>query len=134
LAEQQKHQLHALYSSNSWRITAPLRWPVHQLKLLREYGLKRRSTALLKKILHKLDHYLLVRPALRQKFIRLIQYFGLHAALKSLNDQLFKEDAPKVLYPEAIIDKSPSINSMTPQALRIYEKLKLAIERKKGEN
>ena len=49
-------QLHAVYNSSSWRITAPLRWPMHQLHLLRTHGFKQRAKAALKKVLPSNEH------------------------------------------------------------------------------
>lgn len=42
--------LHAIYSSRSWRITAPLRWVALQAQLLRSLGFKQRSQSLLMKV------------------------------------------------------------------------------------
>lgn len=55
--EQKAHEaevrLNAIYDSNSWRITAPLRWAFNQWRLLRKDGVIIRSKACAKKIIRK---------------------------------------------------------------------------------
>lgn len=43
-------QFHGVLNSRMWRITAPLRWFMHQMKLLKQQGLFSRVKALMKKI------------------------------------------------------------------------------------
>lgn len=49
-SEQLALQLHATYTSTSWRITAPLRWLGHQKNLLRQHGARARARAMLRKM------------------------------------------------------------------------------------
>ena len=48
-AKNLEQQLHAIYASRSWRITAPLRWAAGQRSLLRQQGPATRLLALAKK-------------------------------------------------------------------------------------
>jgi SAM-dependent methyltransferase len=55
--EQKAHEaevrLNDIYTSNCWRITAPLRWAFNQWRLLRKDGVINRSKAFAKKIIRK---------------------------------------------------------------------------------
>jgi glycosyltransferase involved in cell wall biosynthesis len=65
LAEHRQQLINNLYSSTSWRITAPLRWPVHQVSLLRQHGIKSRIKAFTKRLLKRLVPFLKTRPRLK---------------------------------------------------------------------
>jgi FkbM family methyltransferase len=77
-------QLHAVYASNSWRITAPLRWGGNQYRLLRQNGLKNRLTAACRKTLLKFIAFISSRPALRQALLRTAKGVGVYTYLKTL--------------------------------------------------
>ena len=46
--------LRQVYQSRSWRITQPLRWGTHQIRILRERGIISRLKALLRRLLNPL--------------------------------------------------------------------------------
>lgn len=132
LATQQQHQLNALYASRSWRVTAPLRWPVNQCRLLREQGIKKRIKALVKKILRKLNQFLLARPRLRQRLLCLSQRLGAYSRLKWLRDRLRGDSGARHSSTIATISSEEVFKQMTPHAQRIYASLKQAAERQKS--
>jgi FkbM family methyltransferase len=82
LAEQRQQIVNALYSSKSWRITAPMRWPVHQVRLLHQHGFKSRIKGLVKKVLKKLVTQVVARPTLRAFATRLAHRLGVTDRLK----------------------------------------------------
>jgi FkbM family methyltransferase len=82
LAEQRQQIIDALHSSKSWRITAPMRWPVHQVRLLHQHGFKSRIKGLVKKVLKKLVTQVVARPTLRAFATRLAHRLGVTDRLK----------------------------------------------------
>lgn len=129
-------QLHAVYASTSWRITAPLRWPIHQWLLLRQHGPKSRAKALTKQVLRKLLPAVVARPRLFSWAKHLTNTLGLTERLKPFVRSVFKmhshplvTSAPssEVIRKEAsfLLNASPHL---TPRARQIYTDLKTAIE------
>ena len=53
-AQHAEFSLKQVYQSRSWRITQPLRWGTHQIRILRERGIKSRLIAFLKRIFYPL--------------------------------------------------------------------------------
>ena len=113
-------QLQAVYASRSWRIIAPLRWLVQQLRLLRQYGHDART--IVKKIFRKASNYSKLKACL----IAIPNRLGLTKRFRQDN-QVFNHTAPLASYthePNALID----LAQMTPRARQIYSDLKAAIE------
>lgn len=75
-------ELHGVYSSKSWRITAPVRWASSQARRLRQEGLKSRTKALVKKALRKINRALLRRPNFRRYLIKLTIKLGAYGKLR----------------------------------------------------
>lgn len=139
IAELRQEQINALYNSRSWRITAPLRWPVNQIHLLMQHGLRKRFKAFIKKILRKINRTLLARPKLRYRLIRLSKTIGLYNTLKKIQNKL--REGPQtqsvmctrvqVLCNEEA--RELNLQQLSPRAREIYRELKQAIERNKLE-
>lgn len=83
-----KHEIQEIYLSRSWRVTYPLRWIAHQLRILKERGLKSRVKALVKKPIFSLakyaarifDHH----PEKRHQIIQLTKRIGLYRHFKKI--------------------------------------------------
>lgn len=81
-AKKAEQALVALHNSYSWKLTAPLRWVSHQLRLLKQHGVATRLKSLIKKI---------VRPFVRV-FLSVLKAYpklfrGIQAVLKLINAQ-----------------------------------------------
>ena len=130
-AEQLHTELHAVYASRSWRITAPLRWFIQQVRLLRQHGLFSRIKPLMKKIarpfIRRAIAFVDSRPGLRFRLVTLIRRLGLYGALKSIYFRFSKS------YPLGDI-KPITYQGLTPHARRIYRDLKAAIEERQKES
>jgi O-antigen chain-terminating methyltransferase len=127
LAEQRQAHVNALLNSTSWRITAPLRWPVHQLRLLRAHGFKQRAKAAVKKVLRKLVPWVVARPKLKSLATQLAYKLGVAERLKPFVRSLFAN------HQQPLNQHSPQqtfsdLTALTPRARQIYHDLKLAIE------
>ena len=135
LAEQRQQLINALNNSTSWRITAPPRWPVHQLRLLRQHGVKSRVKALAKKVLKQLLPFLLARPTLRTLATRLAHRLGIADRLKHFVRSCLVISPPiNGTNDDYCISSNPITDfaNLSPRARQIYIDLKLAIEQKKG--
>jgi len=138
-AEQLHTELQDVYASRSWRITAPLRWFIHQVKLLRQYGLFSRIKALVKKItcpfIRRAIAFIASRPELRFRLVRLVRRLGLYGFLKPTYLHISRSDQPvppsSTQASEAIPDK---LQSLPSTALRIYAELKTAVEQREKES
>lgn len=127
LAEQRYQQIEALYNSRSWRITAPLRWPVHQLRLLKSHGLKTRLKSFLRKILRKINKALLGKPRLRYRLVQCAKAIGLYSTLQRLIHNLRGAVHVQHSY------QGQNVEQLSPRARKIYQELQRAIARKKAE-
>lgn len=130
LADQRQQQINALYASRSWRITAPLRWPANQYRLLSQYGFKKRLNALAIKILKKTNSYLRANPTLRKILLVLSQTFGVYKPLKTLRDRLHAHPVTS-FYVESpyFVGDSQDFDHLTSRARQIYFELKESVAR-----
>ncbi len=134
VANCQAVELHAVYSSTSWRIPAPLRWPAYQWRLFRQYGFKVRIKALAKKILKTLLPFVLASPTFWTLAARLAQRLGVADRLKPFvrscmpNQSLATKYEPDIAKPTSKINE---LEKLSPRGRQIYADLKAAIEQQK---
>ena len=127
LAEQHQAHVNDLLNSTSWRMTAPIRWPVHQVRLLRTHGFKQRVKSAVKKVLRKVVPWLIARPKLKSIASKLVYTLGVEYRLKSVVRNLF------ALHQQSVHQGSPQqtptdLTTLTARARQIYQDLKLGIE------
>lgn len=120
--------LNAVYASKSWRWTVPLRWVFGQARRLKQEGLKSSIKAFVKKALRKINHELLLRPALRQKLIVVSRRLGIYAVLKTL---LRKIQSQMMAHSGSAISSFDSkVQELSPRSLQIY----MQLQRSKSSN
>jgi len=123
-------QLRTVYNSTSWRITAPLRWPVLQWRLLRQYGVKSRVKALCSRVLRKLMPLVMARPTLRAWATRLAYRLGVAERLKFLVRSVVQSQPSTPARTSVSCSQEPQpleMAHLSPRARRIYADLKTAI-------
>jgi SAM-dependent methyltransferase len=85
-AEQAENAVNLIYSSRSWRYTAPLRRVILQVRLLRENGLASRISTLgnkaMKFLSHRSENFIRARPEAAQRLVRIAHGVGIHKPLK----------------------------------------------------
>lgn len=133
-AGQHMAQLQSVYASRSWRVTAPLRWTFAQVKRFRAEGLNSRIKALIKKALRKINHGLLLRPALRQRVLYWSHKLGLYAKLKLLLAKTQGQHQSIYSSTQYFENQPADLQNLSPRVRQIYADLKQAIERQKKEN
>lgn len=80
-------QLHAVYSSSSWRITAPLRRCMLKIRQLKTKALLLSPKPMLRNLLKEINQFLLTHPDLRQKILSFVRYLRLNHALQKFYHQ-----------------------------------------------
>jgi SAM-dependent methyltransferase len=134
LAQKRLQEINALRNSKSWRITAPLRWSMHQVRLLRQHGLKSRLKALARKVLKPFVQLVVARPALLTIATGLAHRLGVADRLKPFARSCVAIPLPAEENPCA--DKSLSaqkkdLANLSTTARQIYADLNVAIEQQK---
>jgi SAM-dependent methyltransferase len=136
-AQQAEQALTLVYTSRSWRITAPLRWLNLQLELLNQYGLRTRADALLRKSSSALTQctfqYITVRPRLHSMCVSSARKLRLYEPLQNIYKKLLNPQHSSTIWKlnGCEIFNDP-IAHLTPRARRIYSELKAAIEKHNG--
>jgi hypothetical protein len=116
-----------VYASRSWQITAPLRWGLTQSKRLCVEGPKSRVKVLIKKVLRKLNHELLLRPSIQRFVVKWCRKLGLYPMLKLLlikaqgNSQFFSSST------QSPLNQTDHFPSLSPRARQIYGYLKVGL-------
>jgi O-antigen chain-terminating methyltransferase len=126
-AEQAMAQLQAVYASNSWRITAPLRWVLHQVKLIHNNGFKNRIKDFIRKLFKYLVAFVKARPKLKQLSFFLVQKMGLQDFFRRMQSSFFFASAQST-FASSLAKKSKQNIKLTPRATVIYTDIKAAIE------
>jgi len=75
-------ELEKVYRSKSWQITAPLRWLLHQFRLIHKQGLKLRVKAGYKRFLKKIISHVARNQSLRKVISRLTRAIGVNILIK----------------------------------------------------
>jgi len=118
-------QISANYGSTSWLVTAPLRWIMSQLRLLRTNGVRARLRALINKFFRWLGSFIMRRPLLKSFFKKACNFLGVTEIVKSLILGVHYYHSPTS-------DRNASLtrvelDQISPHACQIYAELKMAI-------
>ncbi len=129
-ADELASQLSGVYSSKSCRVTGPVRWSLHQLRLLLDLGFKHRGKkAAVKKVLRKFAPWLVARPKLKSLAIQFAYKLGMAERLKPFVRSLLanRQQAIKPHYVQAV---KADLTALTSRSRHIYHGLKRAIDAK----
>ena len=87
-AHHAKLALKQVYQSRSWRITKPLRWGTHQIRILKVRGIKSRLIAVLKRVFNPLlrivDDFLISQLLKRSWLMKITLFKGIFVHLHKL--------------------------------------------------
>lgn len=132
LAESRQIQLDAIYSSTSWILTSPLRWPIKQYKWFKKTDIKLKTKSGISKAARSLLIRSVAYPKSKRVFVFVAFKLGIANFLKSLiQSSSAKYDANAI----ASFQHSKKYYGESGQALslsarRIYHDLNFAIEKK----
>jgi O-antigen chain-terminating methyltransferase len=136
-ADQLQTELVAVIASRSWRITAPLRWILFQLRLLRTLGPRARARSLMTKmaspVLRRSVIAVRSRPRLHRLCVRILHRVGLYGRIRSAyhDGRFFREvGSLRGSAPGQGLEGS-SVGDLTPEAQAVYSSLDSAIKRKR---
>ncbi|MDI5985664.1 FkbM family methyltransferase [Halomonas sp. M4R5S39] len=122
-------ELQEVYSSRSWRITAPLRWLLQQVRLLRDCGLKSRLRVAGEKVAYKckavVRSYLESNNAVKHKIIVVVDRLGFYPVLSSIYRRFIKGASKGVssgCYGGLL--QPSSLDELPPRAKQLYFELK----------
>lgn len=121
-ARQAENTLKAIYHSRSWRVTAPLRWAIKQITLLKQQGWLKRFKKLIKKIIQININYINSRPIFRKYLITTTKKLGLYIPFRNLYYR-FSKDTQEI-----------SRDTLTAHARHIHTDLMTAITKNASKN
>lgn len=107
-------------------------WFFNQIGKLRQEGLRGRVIAFIKKAIRKINHELLLRPTLRSKLMGLSKKLGLFALLKKLHLKAHNQNLSLNSSQSQKLILAKHLENLSPQAQKIYDELRMAIENNKG--
>ena len=135
--QQSQQLLRGVLNSRSWRLTAPLRWGVVQLRALRTQGFVSRLKAIVKKVSRPFVRRFLIwveqRPALKSRLIAITRRMGLYEQLQFVYSRFAArlniaiapvEATPMQLRPEKNLQ-------LTKREQAVYDDILLAIKNKR---
>ena len=109
-----------------------MRWIAHQLRLLRERGLKSRVKAFVKKIARIAIRSISARPWLKKMAIYVARKLGIEQRLRHIYAGA-DSNAQSAMANDLVINSPPGLEHLTPRARLIYSDLKAAMDRHKKE-
>lgn len=132
LAESRQKQLDAIYSSTSWIISSPLRWPIKQYKWFKKTDIKLKAKTGVKNTLRSSLMRIMAYPRLKRVFIFLALKLGISNRLKAIiqSAPINYDNELGVSHQYSKIYFDESNKTMSPRARQIYHDLNLAIEKK----
>jgi SAM-dependent methyltransferase len=130
-AQEAEDALNVIYSSHSWRITAPLRrlgiqsrrmrHPVRALKIARRaHGFH---------LEHRLITFFNKRPTLRRRFARVAKKLGIY---NKMRNHYFPSRISPQWQPQVFDYSTDSADELTPRARMIYQDLLTALEKRES--
>jgi O-antigen chain-terminating methyltransferase len=132
LAESRQLQLDALYSSTSWILTSPLRWPIKQYKWFKKTDIKLKAKSGISNALRSLLIRSVAYPKLKRVFVFVAFKLGITNFLKTLiqSSQTTIDANTIASFQHSKKYYGESGQALSPRARRIYHDLNLAIEKK----
>lgn len=121
----------ALLNSHSWKLTAPLRWISHQLRLLKKHGVATRLKSLIKKLLRPFINIfvkvLRTHPRLFRWTLALLNALSAQYVLKKLSSRVSDIDVqPPVVHQNSYLQAS----SCSLRAEKALDTLKTEIKKR----
>lgn len=123
LAENRLNHINSLLNSKSWRVMAPVRWSVHQVRLVQTYGILQRTKALIKKIVRSCLHWVTTKPKLKIFMTRLAYKLSIAESLKIFVNNVNQNHRQHI--PQMI---SSDLKLHGSRSSQIYQELKAAIQ------
>ena len=132
------HHYHSVINSNSWKIMKPfrilgklVRWFVYGLYHWLTFSPTSRPRRVIKNLALKIKNYINTRPQLKYKIINILNKFPtLKARLKRIGNT---EQSCHATENSKYKIQNLELSHLSPQAKRIYNDLKYAIEQRKNE-
>lgn len=119
--------LQAVYSSRSWRLTAPYRYLGMQVALLRKYGIKQRCKHLLKRLFKLAVRMASRYPTMRYLTFRVLRFTGLYSYVRQIHRRIMPVESPSAdttdHFQRQIIDQLADRKLLPPVVNDIFDKL-----------